>query len=186
MSIGSPRTAGPQPGDVRRLARPSRLAPVDHDDVLANAAVVVREPDGGVGHLAGAGLTPELSEYLGGLGDSGGAERMAAADQPTARVHHHGAAVVALPVGHERPRLALPAEAELLVRDQLGDREAVVDLGDVHVARRDAGHPVRRSGGALERRPGRVILVERGPLEAVELLPRAAEPHRPVPEARAS
>src|SRR5207247_1084836 len=87
--IGSPRTAGPQPRDVLRLAlqRPSRAVPaVDHHDVLAHAAVVVGQPDRGVRDLAGAGLVAELDEDLRGLGHAGGAERMAAADQAAPRI----------------------------------------------------------------------------------------------------
>ena len=93
-------------------------------------------PIGGVRHLARAGLVAQLDEDLGGLGHAGGAERVAAADEPAARVDDDVAAVVAAPGRHERPRLALGAEAQLLVGDQLGDREAVVHLGEVDVGRR--------------------------------------------------
>ena len=88
------------------------------------------------GTWRGAGLAAELGEDLGGLGHAGGAERMAAADEPAARVDDDVAAVVAAPGRHERPGLALRAEAQLLVGDQLGDREAVVHLGEVDVGRR--------------------------------------------------
>src|SRR2546428_110446 len=107
-----------------------------------------------------AGVAAERGEPPGGRGDPGGARRRAAADQPARRVHDDVASVVAPALRHERPRLALATEAELLVRDQLGDREAVVELGDVDVARRDASHPVRRLPGALERRPVGIVLVQ--------------------------
>src|SRR4029450_8102355 len=134
----------------------------------------------GIGNLARAGLAAKLREHLGGLRDTRGPERMAAADQPAPRVHYHVAAVVASPGRDERPGLALPAEAQLLVRDHLGDREAVVDLGHVHAARPAPRHAVRALRGALERGPAGVVLVQRGQLEAVERLAGAANPHGPV------
>src|SRR5438093_13378642 len=76
-----------------------RLAPVDHHDVLAHAAVVVGEADRGVGHLARARVAAQLGPDLRGLRDTGGAERMAASDQAAARVHDDVAAVVAAPRG---------------------------------------------------------------------------------------
>src|SRR6266849_1069251 len=175
--IGAPRRSG---GSA--WPRSSTLAAVDHDHVLAHPAVVVREGDGGVRHLAGAGLAAELDEYLGRLSHSGGAERMPAAHQSAARVHHDVAAVVAPTRRHEGTGLALPAETQLLIRDQLGDREAVVDLGDVDVLRPHPGHPVGRLGGPRERRPVSVVLVERRQLEAVERLAGAADPDRLVGE----
>src|SRR5206468_1412054 len=106
-----------------RASRPDascRLVPVNHHDVLAHAAVVVGEADGGVGDLARAGVAAQLSPDLGGLRDTGGAERMPAADQTAARIHDDVADVVTASGGHERTRLALGAEAELFVSDQLG------------------------------------------------------------------
>src|SRR5881628_3358330 len=66
----------------RRFAPLSRpLSSVNHDDVLAHAAVVVREADRGGGDLPGAGLAAQLGEDLRRLRHAGGAERMAAPDQ---------------------------------------------------------------------------------------------------------
>src|SRR5213593_3478473 len=98
---------------------------------------------------------------------------MAAADQSAARVDDDVTAVVAPAGGDERPGLPLGAEAQLLVGDQLGDGEAVVDLGDVDVPGADAGRLVRRRRRALHGRPVRVVLVQRGQLEAVEGLTAA-------------
>src|SRR5207245_9462838 len=153
-------------GREPRLCWSCRFAPVDHHDVLAHPAVVVREPDRRAGHRAGAGVAAELDEDLSRLGDAGGAERVTASDQPAARVHDHVAAVVAAPRGDERARLALAAEAQLLARNEFRDREAVVYLGEVDLARRDAGHPVRGLRRTPARGPLRVVLVERGELEA--------------------
>src|SRR5438093_10409058 len=102
---------------------------------------------------------------------------MAAADQSAARVDDDVTAVVAPAGGDERPGLPLGAEAQLLVGDQLGDGEAVVDLGDVDVPGADAGRLVRRRRRALHGRPVRVVLVHRGQLEAVEGLTAAPDPH---------
>src|SRR6266446_2542776 len=101
---------------------------------------------------------------------------MTAAHQPAPRVHDDIAAVVAPACRDERAGLALLAEAQLLVRDQLGDRETVVDLGDVDVPRADAGHLICGLPRTRESRPVRVILVERRQLEAVERLAGAADP----------
>src|SRR5438876_6204583 len=183
--LPGPRTATvfiDSPRRRLRLVRPRsrRFAPVNHHDVLAHPAVVVREPDRRAGHLAGAGLVAELDEDLRRLGDAGGAERVTASDQPAARVHDHVAAVVAAPRSDERARLALAAEAELLARNELRDREAVVYLGEVDLARRDAGHPVRGLRRTPERGPLGVVLVERGELEAVQRLARPSDPDRLV------
>src|SRR5207247_89542 len=92
---------------------------------------------------------------------------MAAADQSAARVDDDVTAVVAPAGGDERPGLPLGAEAQLLVGDQLGDGEAVVDLGDVDVPGADAGRLVRRRRRALHGRPVPVVLAQRGQLEAM-------------------
>src|SRR2546422_4921917 len=111
---------------------------------------------------------------------AGGAGGVTASDHPAAGVHAHVAAVVATPRGDERARLALAAEAELLARNELRDREAVVYLGEVDLARRDAGHPVRGLRRTPERGPLGVVLVERGELEAVQRLARPSDPDRLV------
>ena len=50
-------------------------------------------------------------------------------------------------------------------------------LGHVDVPRGDAGHPVRRGRRASERRPVRVVLVQRRELKAVQRLSGPANPH---------
>src|SRR6266550_4069573 len=165
---------------ILRIVPILRIAPIDHHDVLPHSAVVVAEGDGGAGNLTGASLVAKLSEDLRGLGDAGGAERVPAADEAASRIDHDVATVIAASGRHERSGLALLAEAQLLVGDQLGDGEAVVDLGDVDIAGPDPGHPVGRFSRALERGPVSVILVERGELETVERLPRATNEDRLV------
>src|SRR5258708_5787092 len=87
-----------------------RTAAINHHHVLAHPAVVVGEADRGVGHLACAGLAAELGEHLRRLRDAGGAQRMAATDEPPAGVDDEVAAVIAPPGGDERSRFALGAE----------------------------------------------------------------------------
>ena len=53
------------------------------------------------------------------------------------------------PLDGEGAPFALGAEAEVLELQQHGDREAVVELGDVDVGRSEAGPPVQRVGGRL-------------------------------------
>src|SRR5438132_5688662 len=90
----------------------SRLPPVDHHDVLAHAAVVVREADVGVRHLARPCLVAELREDFGRLRDTGRAQGMAAADQAAARVDDDVAAIIAAPRLDEPARFTFLAEAE--------------------------------------------------------------------------
>ena len=148
--------------------------------MLAHPRVVVGEGEPRLGHLARAGLAAKLPEGLGGLGDPRGAEGVAAADQPAARVDHDLPAVVGQALLDEAAALALRAEAELLVRDDLRDGEAVVHLGEIHVVGSDAGHPVRLFRGPPHRRPARVVLGERGQREPVQGLAGAPDPHGPV------
>ena len=61
------------------------------------------------------------------------------------------------PARHERAALAFGAEAEVLELQQHGDREAVVDLGDVDVGRAEPGPPVQRVGRRLGRQRRDVV-----------------------------
>ena len=57
----------------------------------------------------------------------------------------------------ERAALALGAEPEVLELQQDGDREAVVELGDVDVGRAEPGPPVQRVGRRLGRQRRDVV-----------------------------
>src|SRR5438445_3790994 len=84
--------------------------------------------------LARTRRTAELPAELGALRQAGGSEGVALGDQPTRRVHHRTGAAVGGGLGLDQPvALALDAEPERLVGDQLVGAEAVVELDDVDV-----------------------------------------------------
>ena len=76
---------------------------------------------------------------------------MALAEQPAMGVDRQLAAQPDAAVHHERPALALLAEAQDLELAHHGEGEAVVDLGDVDVLRPDAGHREAALGAAFTR-----------------------------------
>src|SRR5262249_13886361 len=97
------------------------------------------EPGGSALHLTGPGLTAELGDDLHDLGGAGGADRVALGLQAPGRVDRE-------PAPEARPALlgreaagARLEEAQALGGDDLGDREAVVELHDVDVGRGLAG-----------------------------------------------
>src|SRR5947207_15473388 len=123
------------------------LAVAEHGDApdRARAAQVVREADLGTLHLPRAGLVPELLTHLVDHAHAGRADRVPERLEAAARVDGHLAAVDRrAALGHVAPALARGAEPEVLVVEDLRDREAVVHLGEVEVLRRDAGLLVRR------------------------------------------
>src|SRR6185369_16458684 len=71
------------------------------------------------------------------------ADRMAERLEPAARIDRHVTADRGPSLLDEPSALALRAEAEVLDVGYLGPRKAVVDLGEVDVARCDPGHCVR-------------------------------------------
>ena len=83
--------------------------------------------------LAGVGLAAQLPGQLGALRQAGRTERVALRDQTAGRVDDPLAAVRGGTGLDELAALARAAQAEALVRDDLVDREAVVQLDDVDV-----------------------------------------------------
>src|SRR5256884_9796039 len=116
-------------GDVHRACR----AEPDH----------VREADLGVLDLAVAGLAPQVRRDLVQVGDAGRAERMALRDEPTRRVDGCFAVAPRTALVDELARLARLAKPEVVVVDELGRREAVVEREQVDVGPIDAGRLVR-------------------------------------------
>src|SRR5579885_1359734 len=117
------------------------LPVAEHGDAAdrARAAEVVCQAELGVLHLPAARLVPELLADLVDHAHAGGTDWMAERLEPAARVHRHGPAVdVRAPLGDVARPLARRTEAEVLVVEDLGDREAVVDLAEVEVARGNA------------------------------------------------
>ncbi len=112
------------------------------------------EREARIGHLAcGRDGARELLEDLDGLGDSRRPERVAAPEQPTAWVDHDLSAQIAPSFERERSPLSRPAESERFVLDDLGDREAVVDLGKIDVLDREPRLAERFAGGSRQSRP---------------------------------
>ena len=85
------------------------------------------------------GLAPQLGDELDHLGDAGGTQRVAPADQPTARVDGHPAAADGGVAGDGgRPGVARLVEPERLEGVELLGAGGVVQLDDVDVGRVDA------------------------------------------------
>ena len=89
--------------------------------------------------LARARGAAEMLRHLEDVGDAGGAERMPLGQQAARDVHGDAAAPLDLALVDHAARLAVGAQPEVLVVQQLGGGEAVVELDQVEVVRTDAG-----------------------------------------------
>lgn len=78
--------------------------------------------------LAGVCATPQLPCDLGELGGAGAAEGVSAGEQASAGVDRLGAVAGGMARRGELGALAAGCEAKCLARDDLADREGVVDL----------------------------------------------------------
>ena len=76
--------------------------------------------------LPAARLAAQVPEDLADVRDARRAQRVALREQPAARVHRNAPADVRVAVIDQLARLALAAEAQVLVVEQLRRREAVV------------------------------------------------------------
>src|SRR5262249_14181235 len=140
----SARAQGPRRAPAHRGAagRPSRRGDDADPARLWSAADVVRERDGGLAlHLALLGLALQLLVVLVDHTDAGGARRMAEGLEAAVGVHREVAAELEGAALHVVLGRALLAEAQVLVGEELGQREAVMDLRDVNLLSRvgDAG-----------------------------------------------
>src|SRR6185295_18352126 len=99
----------------------------------AAEAEVVLEADLGPLDLTLAAEASELLVQLEALRETGGAEGMALREQTARRIHHPAPSVGHGVVVNQLPGLALAAEPESLVRDELIRREAIVELDHVDV-----------------------------------------------------
>ncbi len=174
-----------RPGDDRDLAldpaptldhvAPPRYAPGEEGGARLVPADVGHHRHLGARHLPLAGLAPQLAHRLGRVAERG--------VQPPARqlaapgVERQLAAEVDAPAAlDEAGRLADPAEAERLQPPHDLDREPVVELGDVDVARAQVG-AVPQGGGGGVADPGHVLpLLPRRP--AVDHAGHRLDAHR--------
>ena len=117
----------------------------------------------GVLHLALAGLALQLLVVLVDHAHAGRAGRMAEGLEPAVGVHRQLAAELERAARDVLLRRALLAEAEVLVGEQLGQREAVVHLRDVDLLRTGSVMPglrvdvaSRRSSVGFQRRKSKL------------------------------
>ena len=96
------------------------------------------EAAAGTFHLAGARLSAEMGGDLEDVGQAGRAERVALRQEATRRVDRDAAVALGRAGAEELGRAARRAEGEVLVVEQLGGGEAVVQLDDVEVCRPDS------------------------------------------------
>jgi hypothetical protein len=109
--------------------------------------------------------TPSSADLSGAFDDVVHAVDVALGHVSAAGVDRQAAAGLDRPAGHERTALALGAEAVVLDLQQDGDREAVVQLGDVDVGGPEAGAAVQRLGDGLGRQRGDVVAQHDGELD---------------------
>lgn len=123
-------------------------AAVDGDDDSTPKPQVVLQTVPCLRDGAVVGPAAEVPDELGALGDAGGAERVALGDEAPRGVDDVLAAVGDVAVADELVGLALVAEPEGVNDNHLVGAEAVVQLDDLDVPRRDA-----RLLGRRPRRP---------------------------------
>src|SRR2546428_5015445 len=128
---------------------------------LGRAADVVAERHGRVLHLPPLGLALELLVVLVDHADARGPGRVAEGLETTVGVDRQLAVERKCAAADVLLGGALLAEAEVLVGEHLGQREAVVHLGDVDLLPRigDTGLRVRLPGRVLRRLPAQEVEV---------------------------
>src|SRR5581483_2297745 len=99
----------------------------------------VGQPDPGAVDLAPSGLAPEVVAHLPDVGDAGGGDGMALRLQAARHVDGGRPVPPGGPGLEEVDRPAFLAQHEVVVVDELGGGEAVVQLDEVEVLRPDAG-----------------------------------------------
>src|ERR1700685_1674008 len=114
----------------------NRAGRAESDDV-GHADLRVRDQP-----ILGAIILGQMPDDLADIGDAGSAERMTLGEEAagdiygslTAEAGMHAAAL-----GDDLARFAVTAESEVLVVDQLGGRETIVQLGQRDILRAEAG-----------------------------------------------
>src|SRR2546425_302066 len=151
------------------------------DGGCAGAAQGVRQPAARSNDLALSGLPAKLPHDLDRLRNAGSPDRLTAGLQAARGVDGNLAVQRGEAVRRRRAALPLLDEPEVLDREDLGDREVVVHLGDLHVLRLESGLLER----ALARDDGRVHHREIAPIvqrEEIARLTGAGDPDRGVRE----
>src|SRR4029453_9220835 len=100
---------------------------------------VVLQRSGDAVDLTLVGRATQLPGQLGALSQPRRAERMALRNEPARRVDHPAPAVGGVAVVDELGRLALAAQPQRLVQQELVGREAVEQLDYLEVLRAEAG-----------------------------------------------
>src|SRR5438270_406868 len=131
----------------------------------------VGQSDLGPLDLPVATLTAEVGAHLPDVGDAGGRDRMALRLKTAGHVDRQPAVAPRSPRLEEVDGPALLAQHQVVVVDQLGRREAVVELDQVEVVGTDAGLLV----GLLGRVAGESVDVGQ---DLARLLPRIGGEHR--------
>lgn len=115
------------------------------------ATAVLRERDPCPWHLPWPASVPQLVRELDKLPATGRTDRMAFGKQAAARVHDTPPAQPRLAGPQQRGPIARRAQAQLLVRHQLGGRGRIVHLQQIQVFRTDSGTLVGHGGRSLHR-----------------------------------
>src|SRR6059058_5981764 len=157
------------------MAKLNRLARTDGRPRWPPSRKGVREAMASPDDLPLAGLPSELTDDLDGLGDPGRADRLAAGLQAARGVHGDLAVQRGEPLGGRGSALALFDEPQVLDREDLGDREIVMDFRDLNVL----GHDLGLVEGALPRDHRRVERRKIAPVMEGEEVARLAGPGDP-------
>src|SRR5437588_4889481 len=102
----------------------------------------VGETEPGPFDLSLVRLASQVRRHLVDVGDAGRAERMPLREQTTGDVHRNLAAECDGAAVDHLAGFTVLAQTEVLVVQDLGGREAVVELDEIDVLRADAGHLV--------------------------------------------
>src|SRR4051794_19305704 len=101
--------------------------------------------------LTSACLAADLLYQVADLGDTGCAHRVPLGFQPAAGIDGPLARPRGVPFKRIRTAFSTARKAKVLSGDDFRDRKAVVQFGELDVARRDARHPVSLLAGTPDR-----------------------------------
>ena len=101
------------------------------------AALTIRKRYFGIRHLPGTGLVTELSHRFGQMTDPAD---MGVRKKSAVRVYRQCSTKLNPPVLDKRSTFALFAKSVVLQSDENNGGKAIIDLGNIHVGRRDSGH----------------------------------------------